>query len=52
MCEADEEKHISNCGWVPMEGGNFDRYSKIQFLRNPPVSDQRKKEARLSDHFP
>ncbi|CAP33136.2 Protein CBG14684 [Caenorhabditis briggsae] len=25
VCEADEEKHISNCGWVPMEGGNFDR---------------------------
>ncbi|EGT30179.1 hypothetical protein CAEBREN_11342 [Caenorhabditis brenneri] len=38
VCEADEEKHISNCGWVPMEGGNFDRPKEKRSSSFGPLS--------------
>ncbi|CAI5454552.1 unnamed protein product [Caenorhabditis angaria] len=38
VCEADEEKHISNCGWIPMEGGNFDRPKEKRSSSFGPLS--------------
>ncbi|CAB3410355.1 unnamed protein product [Caenorhabditis bovis] len=38
VCEAEEEKHISNCGWIPMEGGNFDRPKEKRSSSFGPLS--------------
>uniref|UniRef100_A0A1I7X607 BRICHOS domain-containing protein n=1 Tax=Heterorhabditis bacteriophora TaxID=37862 RepID=A0A1I7X607_HETBA len=34
----EEERHISNCGWVPMEGGNFDRPKEKRSSSFGPLS--------------
>ncbi|CAI4233316.1 unnamed protein product [Auanema sp. JU1783] len=33
-----DERHISNCGWVPMEGGNFDRPKEKRSSSFGPLS--------------
>ncbi|CAD6194343.1 unnamed protein product [Caenorhabditis auriculariae] len=38
VCDAEEERHISNCGWIPMEGGNFDRPKEKRSSSFGPLS--------------